>query len=243
MNIKDLSVVFPFFNESLRVNECFKDIQNFNRKNKLLNCEYVFVDDGSNDNTSNKIRNFIKSQKKKKKKFKLIRLNKNSGKGEALKRGISSCNNNWILTSDIDISVSLIQLNIWFKKKDIFKNEKIYFGSRNLSQSKVIYKIHRKIIGFFFNLIINFLLRINLKDTQCGFKLYPKKIAKKIFSKLKEKGFAHDIEIVLLAKKLGFNIKELPVKWKHKNNGKINLIKDSLKIFWSLVKLKRQFNL
>ena len=141
------------------------------------------------------------------------------------------------------MSVSLIQLNIWFKKKDIFENEKIYFGSRNLSQSKVIYKIHRKIIGFFFNLIMNFLLRIDLKDTQCGFKLYPKKIAKKIFSKLKEKGFAHDIEIVLLAKKLGFNIKELPVKWKHKNNGKINLIEDSLKIFWSLVKLKRQFNL
>ena len=88
MKIKNLSVVFPFFNESLRVNECFKNIQNFNRKNKLLNCEYVFVDDGSNDNTSNKIRNFIKSQKKKKKKFKLIKLNENSGKGEALKKGI-----------------------------------------------------------------------------------------------------------------------------------------------------------
>ena len=128
MNIKNLSVVFPFFNESLRVGECLRNIQNFNRKNKLLNCEYVFVDDGSNDNTSNKIRNFIKSQKKKKKKFKLIKLNENSGKGEALKKGISSCNNDWILTSDIDMSVSLIQLNIWFKKKDIFK-KKIDLGA------------------------------------------------------------------------------------------------------------------
>ena len=138
MNIKNLSVVFPFFNESLRVGECLRNIQNFNRKNKLINCEYVFVDDGSTDNTSNKIINFIKSQKKKKKKFKLIRLNKNSWKGEALNRGINSCSNNWILTSDIDVSVSLIQLNIWLKKKEKFKNKKIYFGSRNLSQSKVI---------------------------------------------------------------------------------------------------------
>tara|TARA_B100001123_G_C15231787_1_gene995448 strand:+ start:1391 stop:1600 length:210 start_codon:yes stop_codon:yes gene_type:complete len=69
MNIKNLSVVFPFFNESLRVGECLRNIQNFNRKNKLINCEYVFVDDGSTDNTSNKIINFIKSQKKKEKKI------------------------------------------------------------------------------------------------------------------------------------------------------------------------------
>jgi dolichyl-phosphate beta-glucosyltransferase len=243
MIIKNLSVIFPFFNESLRVDNCFKNIKDFNQKNKRLNCEYIFVDDGSKDNTSKKIIKFIKSQKKNSyKKFKLIKLKKNCGKGAALKKGVNKSKNNWILTSDIDISVSLNQLNIWFKKKKSFDYNKIYFGSRNLLKSKVAYKIHRKIIGFFFNIIMKFLLGINLKDTQCGFKLYPKKIAKKIFSQIKIEGFAHDVEIVLLAKKFNFDIKELPVKWVHKNNGKINLIKDSLKMFASMIKLKRKFN-
>ena len=69
-----------------------------------------------------------------------------------------------------------------------------------------------------------------------------KKIAKKIFSNLKENGFIHDIEIVLLAKNNNYIIKELPVTWSHKSNGKVNLISDSLKMLINLIKLKFRFN-
>ena len=82
---------------------------------------------------------------------------------------------------------------------------------------------------------------INLNDTQCGYKLYYNKIAKKIFSNLTEKGFIHDVEIVLLARKYNFIIEELPVIWTHKKNGKINLVLDSIKMFLSLIFLKIKF--
>ena len=79
-------------------------------------------------------------------------------------------------------------------------------------------------------------------ENQCGFKLYKKKTGKIIFNKLTEKKFAHDIEIVLLATKKKIEIIELPVKWVHKNDSKINLIRDSFSIFWSIYKMKKKFN-
>ena len=132
--------------------------------------------------------------------------------------------------------------NFLVQKKLISNNKKIFFGSRKLKNSKVYSKAHRIFIGYFFRLIIKLLFSINLKDTQCGYKLYYNKIAKKIFSKLTEKGFIHDVEITLLAKKYNFEIVELPVIWTHKNNGKINIFWDSIKMFLSLIILRFKIN-
>ena len=243
MKINSLSIIFPFYIESLRINKCFQDIIKFNKLNRSMKIEYVFVDDGSNDDSCKKIINFIKKNKKQiNKKYKLVKLIKNTGKGEALKQGVLKSKNNWILTLDVDISVSLTQIISWYKKKLISSNKKIFFGSRNLKNSKTYSKMHRLFIGHFFRLIIKLLFSINLKDTQCGYKLYYNKIAKKIFSKLTEKGFIHDVEITLLAKKYNFEIVELPVIWTHKNNGKINIFLDSIKMFLSLIILRFKIN-
>ena len=153
-------------------------------------------------------------------------------------KGVMRVKNEWVLTLDTDISVSLVELTNWFKKKFLKKNC-IYFGSRNLKNSKVNYKIHRKILGLFFIFICKILFNINISDTQCGFKLYKTNIAQKIFQNLKEKGYVHDIEIVLKALKEKIEIIELPVNWVHKKNSKISLIKDSIKILSSLIILKQ----
>ena len=88
-----------------------------------------------------------------------------------------------------------------------------------------------------FRLLISIFLGIKIKDTQCGFKLYKKLSAKKIFSKLTMYGFDHDLQIVLIAKKMNIKIKELPVFWKHINQSKLNLIKDSLKMLIGIFRL------
>ena len=150
---------------------------------------------------------------------------------------MSSTNNSWILTSDVDISVSLNQINKWLVKKNI-KSNYIYFGSRNLQNSIVSTKFHRKFIGYFFNKILKFLLKIDINDSQCGFKLYPRKYAKKLFSNLKDKKFAHDIEILLLAKKYRIKVIELPVKWVHKNNSKVNVLLDPIKMLLGILIMK-----
>ena len=238
--IKSLSVIFPVYNEEKRLKDCFNDIKKFNLSTKIKKIEYIFVDDGSRDDSNIIIKKFIKEQKKANKKirFKLIKLTKNIGKGGALMKGVMRVENEWVLTLDTDISVSLVELTNWLRKKFLKKNC-IYFGSRNLKNSKVDYKIHRKILGLFFIFICKILFNINISDTQCGFKLYKTNIAQKIFQNLKEKGYVHDIEIVLKALKEKIEIIEIPVNWVHKKKIKISLIKDSVKILSSLIILKQ----
>ena len=128
------------------------------------------------------------------------------------------------------------------KKKILDKKNTIFFGSRNLHYSKVKYKLYRKILGIIFSSFVNISFSINLKDTQCGFKLYRKKEAKLIFKNLKDQGFAHDIELILLAKKYNISITELPVNWTHRDNSKLNIFLDTFKMFYNLIKIKINHN-
>lgn len=241
MKISSISIIFPIYNEEKRLYRCFDDIKKFNQKNKNLKKEYLFINDGSLDNSYKIIKRFIEQNKKKNCKYKLINQIKNRGKGYALKIGEKYSTYKWALTVDADISVSLIQLNNWIKKNYIKKSNIIYFGSRNHKNSRISFKLYRRLFGLIFNSLINFFLNINLKDTQCGFKLYPKKLSKKIFKNISDDGFIHDLEIVLLSKKNHFNIIELPVKWSHVNGSKLNIIIDSIKMFYGIIRLSFKF--
>ena len=139
---------------------------------------------------------------------------------------------------DTDISVSLLQLEKWIKKKSI-DNNSVYFGSRNLKYSEIEFKFHRKILGIFFSILLRILFQIDIKDTQCGFKLYKKKVAKYLFNNIKDTGFVHDVEVVLLSRKFNYGIKELPVTWIHRNESKLNLYVDTFKMFYKLFIIKK----
>lgn len=235
-----LSIIFPLYNEEKRLHFTFKDIIKFNKKNRLSKIEYLFVDDGSKDKSSLKILKFIENNKKRNVKYRLIKLNNNYGKGYALKIGVKKSTLNWILTLDTDISVSLNQINIWTKKFDVFSGvkNKIYFGSRSLPNSVITYKIYRKFLGIIFSNFVRYLFNTNLKDTQCGFKLYKKEIAKKIFKQLKNNGFSHDVEIIKLCQKFNIKIYEIPVDWIHRKDSKLNIFFDTFKMFFELIKIK-----
>jgi len=236
--IRSLSIIFPCYNEADRLKYTFNDIKKFHEKKITNNFEIIFVNDGSSDNTFQILKNYKNKNTKLNKKIKIISYQNNKGKGYALKKGVEIARFDWILTLDADISVSITQLNDWIKHKKIKKEKFIYFGSRNLKDSTIKFKIYRKLIGLIFIKIIKIFFNINLSDTQCGFKLYKKDIAKKLFSDLKMLDFTHDIEIVLLSKKKGYIVIELPVNWIHKKGSKISVFKDSLKMFISLLKMK-----
>ena len=226
--IKSISVVIPFYNEKKRIFNCINEIRKF--KPKKISTEFIFVDDGSKDGTNLVVKKFLK-------KFKVGKLlinSENKGKGSALKLGVLQAKNKWILTTDVDMSVRLNQILIWAKNKYLNKNCGIYFGSRDLKGSKVQARIYRKILGIIFRFLIKTLLKIKIKDTQCGFKLYKKKIAKKIFRQLALHKFEHDLEIVLIAKKYRFNITELPINWTHKSGSKLNIFIDPFKMLYGI---------
>tara|TARA_B100001093_G_C26714098_1_gene964829 strand:+ start:35 stop:766 length:732 start_codon:yes stop_codon:yes gene_type:complete len=242
--IKTLSVILPLYNEEKRLRNLFMKINEFKflNKNKI---EFIFVNDGSNDNSYLLIKNFI-NENKKRIDLKLVSYKDNKGKGFALKKGVAKAKHDWIITIDIDLSVKLEQIKIWQKKKLISKKLKVYFGSRLLSASKVKAKKDRKFIGFIFNIILRKILNsnlLNIKDTQCGYKLYEKSIAKKIFKKLTENGYIHDVEILILLQRSKILVKEIPVEWKHKHGSKINLFIDSIIMLKNLLILKKKYYL
>ena len=106
--IKSLSIIFPVFNEELRLKPSFSHIASFLKKKKKFKTEIIFTDDGSKDNSYNLITQFIKNFKTNNKtKIKVIKLKRNSGKGAALKLGVKNAKHEWILTADIEMSVSL----------------------------------------------------------------------------------------------------------------------------------------
>jgi dolichyl-phosphate beta-glucosyltransferase len=235
--IKKLSIIFPLFNEEKRLTKTFNEICKFKKKTINRKLEFFFIDDGSSDKSPLLIDKFIKKNNSKNFKIKYFKLRQNMGKGYALKYGVQKSTMPWILTTDTDLSVPLSQIFEWEKFKELEK-EKIIFGSRNLKDSKVKKKYIRFFLGKLFSFSIKHILNISLADTQCGFKLYKKKIAKNIFTQLSNFGFTHDLEIVLISKGKKIKIKEFPVKWTHRDGSKLNIFYDSLIMFINIFLLR-----
>ena len=240
--IKSLSIIFPVFNEELRLKSSFNHIASFLKKKKKFKIEIIFVDDGSKDNSYSLVKNFInKFKRNNTTQIKAIRSKKNFGKGSALKLGIKKAKYDWILTADIDMSVSLFQFSDWSKKKLIDKKHLIYFGSRSHKKSIVKRKFIRNIMGNIMSFFVSTILDIKIKDTQCGYKLYKKNIAKLIFFKIKNYGYEHDLELILILKSKNIKIKELPVKWTHKNNSKLNIFWDPVKMLIGILTIRFRY--
>lgn len=235
--IKNFSIIIPLYNEAQRVPSTLRIIKNFIKKNKV-NIEIIFVDDGSTDESKNLIKNFLSGIKKKKTKFRLISYKKNMGKGYAIIKGIKQSTYQWILTCDFDMSVLPSTIIDWSNKKFIDQKRCAYLGSRKMKASHTKTLKTREFYGIFFNLLINMLFNIKVKDTQCGFKLYHFSYIKNIVPKLRSFRYVHDIEIINNLINRNIKIKELPLKWVHRNGSKINLLKDPIKMILDLIKIK-----
>ena len=242
--IKSISLIFPVFNEQQRINNSLNKIKKFIDTTKLQYIEIIFIDDGSTDKTYSIIKNFFfKILKKKNIKLILLKNNRNYGKGYSLKKGVAYSNAKWVLTLDIDLSVNINQFQKWSLNNSSLPKQSyhIYFGSRNHPNSKITSSYFRYSLGYVFKFLVFFLFQLTYFDTQCGYKLYKKEIAKKLFSQLRDNRFAHDIEIILIANLMEISIKEMPVKWIHKKGSKLNIFTDIFVMFWDLLKIKKRF--
>jgi len=240
-----VSIILPLYNEYQRLVTLFDEIEKFSYE-KSFDIEFIIVNDGSNDGSEELLQKITSEKENKNLNIKIISYQKNQGKGFAIKKGVLSSTKEWILTTDVDLSVSFNQLIEWFKIHISKNNNYAYFGSRELKNSKVIGKKYRIIIGQIFNLFVRFILGkkiTNIKDTQCGFKLYHKNYTEKIFNLLSEKGFVHDVEILILLYLNNINVIELPIKWVHKEGSKVNLLKDSISMLFALIKLKIKYKI
>lgn len=236
-----LSVIIPAYNEEKRLPRTLTDIDRYLRKQNY-DYEIIVVDGGSTDRTSDITREMMGKIKN----LKLTEVKNCQGKGEAVKEGMLKAQGEFRIFTDADNSTSIDQVEkmwSWFKK-----GFDIVIGSRDI-QGAVLDPpqpwLRKVILGEGFKLYRKIIIGLwEIEDTQCGFKCLTKKAVENIFPRSKINRFAFDPEILVLAKKFGYKIKEIPVYWKNDLESKVNfksIIKmalDLLKIRWNLITRK-----
>ncbi len=230
-----LSIIIPCFNEERRLEKNLEIKINY-LKNQKYSWEIILVDDGSTDKTTRIISGFI--NKYKKFSIRLISYKPNRGKGCAVRLGMLAAQGTLRLFTDIDNSTSIEQIEKLIKWTP---NYPVIIASRYLKDSKIPQKqtILRRIISRLGNLFIKLLLGLNFSDTQCGFKLFDKDSATKIFPKCTIDRWGFDLEILTLAQKFGYNIKEVPIIWNDTLDSKLQPIKAAFQIISEAIKIKQ----
>lgn len=232
------SFIVPCYNEASRfsfLREAFEDFD----KVWQQPYELVIVDDGSVDATLEVVNQWANSDPLEYGTIVTVPLGKNQGKGRALQEGMKLSHGDWVLTLDADMATQPQQLISWIESGIVWEDNTVYIGSRVHADSEIEAKWIRKITGGIYNLVTRIFTPIREYDTQCGFKLYPSKLGKKVFDQLRTAGWAHDIEILSRAVKEGGRIQSLPVVWVHRDGAKIDVLSDGLKMFIETLKIGR----
>ncbi len=234
--MKYLSIIVPMYNEENRIAHCVAQLSNYFKKQKY-SYEVIFVDDGSTDNTVNVLSGLIKDKNN----FKIIADKINHGKGYVVKRGVLASNGEWVLFTDADLSTPIEDLEKLFAYQNKFD---VIIGSRYLKKDsiKVPQPFLRRAISRIGHTLISLTLNLPFADTQCGFKLFSQKSAKDIFSKMTINRWGFDMEILAIAKFLGYNIKEVAVTWYNDPNSKLRAGKAALDTFKELITIKSNLN-
>lgn len=228
-----LSVIIPAYNEEKRISKILDAAYKY-FQSKDFDYEIIIVDDGSKDQTVKVAQNY----KDKFKNLKILSFVKNSGKGAAVRSGMLEGKGDFLLFADADNSTPIEQFDLLFK---YFPNFDIIIGSRALKTSQLEKKqnFFKILLGRMGNFLIRKVFKINIKDTQCGFKFFSRDAAKKIFSKQIVNGWGFDIEILVIASKLGFKIKEVGIKWLNDLDSKVSW-GSYLKVLQELFRIKKE---
>jgi len=221
----DLSIIIPAYNEEKRIAKTLKEVAKFEG-----NTEIICVNDGSTDKTLEVIKSF--------KRVKVIDLNKNHGKGYAVKQGVMNAKGKHVMFIDADNSVSIHQSKKMLP--ELNNGNHIVIGSRYLPDNFIQNKQPglRTTISRMGNFLIRLFLINDIIDTQCGIKIFEHNCAKQIFSRQKTKRFSFDMEILTIAQSLGYQIKEVPIHWQYTPDSKLRAIRDSLKTLFDLFYIK-----
>jgi dolichyl-phosphate beta-glucosyltransferase len=230
-----LSIVIPAYNEARRIGDTLDRIYRF-FKAKDYGCEVMLVDDGSTDNTVAVAQESALSREGK---LKILKNGINRGKGFSVKNGILNATGEYVLFSDADLSTPIEEIDKLF---GLIKDGcDIAIGSRAIKGSTISIRQpwYREAMGKTFNFFVKLLLIKGFNDTQCGFKLFKGNIAREIASSMKIDGFCFDVEMLYLAKRKGYNIRETGVVWKNSPESKVKLMSSPLSMFLDLFNIKR----
>lgn len=236
-----LSVVIPSYREEKNFSRGVLETVLEYLKKQSYTWEIVLSDDGSSDKTVDHLKNFAKKDDR-------IRVieNPHRGKGPTVSSGMMSAKGQYRLFTDFDQSTPLSEVEKFIPFLD--DGYDIVIGSRALQGAKREKEpIHRHLMGLIFNVLVQIIAVPGIHDTQCGFKLFSAKATEELFPRLviykakeRQDAFtgAFDVELLLLARRFGYRIAEVPVAWEHNETERVNPLKDSVRMFLDILKIR-----
>jgi dolichyl-phosphate beta-glucosyltransferase len=230
---KKISVVIPCFNEGRTIYQNIQEINRYLEKN-IAAYEIIAVNDGSRDNTLEELQKIQKEVP-----LKIISHLQNEGKGKVVRDGILMSQNELVMFLDADLAIPIEELEKFLVEMD--RGYDLVIASRFVPGLKVLCPVlwYRKIMEKVFRLLrMAILNNWKVQDTQCGFKVFRASVARKIFPMSTVKRFAFDAEIIFIAKKFGYSIKELPVILQNPERSHIRLFRDPVNMFFSLLEIR-----
>lgn len=228
----DLSVVVPYFNEQSRLPSSLATALAY-LEVRGRTFELILVDDGSTDATARLIQEAERAHRA----VRTVLLPENRGKGRALAEGVSLTSGELVLVSDADFSAPIEELPKL--EAAIARGAAIAIGSRaKRGAREVDQPLHRRAMGKGFNLLVQALLLPGLWDTQCGFKLFRGQVARELFGRLHTDGFAFDVEVLYLARRSGWEVSEVPVRWINSETTRVHALRHSKEMLLDVLRIR-----
>jgi dolichyl-phosphate beta-glucosyltransferase len=227
------SIVIPAYNESERLRATLdKILAHIQRRG--WDAEIVVVNDGSTDETAQIVRGYALQNRA----VRLLENPGNRGKGFSVRNGILHAHGQVILFSDADLSSPIEEADKLFAALD--GGADVVMGSRWLRAELQTQRqpLYRQLFGRIFNLALRIILGLQYRDTQCGFKAFTRRAAHTIFPHQHVERWGFDPEILYLAQKFGFRIEEVPVRWAHREGTRINPVRDGIRMFGEMLKIR-----
>ena len=228
-----LSVVIPAYNEEERLPETLAKVQDY-LAGQDYSWEVLVVDDGSADRTVEVAEEAFRDGR-----CRVLRNPHNMGKGATIRNGMLEARGELRLFTDADNSTPIGEAG---KLIECVKNAgaDVAIGSRAVKGANV--EVHqpfyREWMGRTFNLIVQIFALRGIQDTQCGFKLFTREAAEYVFPRQQLAGFSFDVELLMLARRKGFKIAEVPVRWINSPASRVSPLTDSARMFVDVVRLK-----
>jgi dolichyl-phosphate beta-glucosyltransferase len=227
------SIIIPAYNEGMRVGSTLEKVL-AHIADQGWDAEIIVVDDGSSDDTPEIIRRYAATNPR----LRILENPDNRGKGYSVRNGMLHAQGEILLFSDADLSSPIQEASKLFAA--IEGGVDIAIGSRWLRRDLQTQRqpVYRQFLGRVFNVALRITLGLNFKDTQCGFKAFTRRAASTIFPLQRIERWGFDPELLYLAGKFRLAVAEIPVAWAHREGTRLNPIRDGLKMFIDVLRIR-----
>ncbi|MGB8261569.1 MAG: dolichyl-phosphate beta-glucosyltransferase [Terracidiphilus sp.] len=219
------SIVIPAYNESARIPSTLASVVGCIRA-RGWPAEVIVVNDGSTDATAAVVREFMRSAPE----VRMLENPGNRGKGYSVRAGMLAAQGEVAMFTDSDLSAPIEEAERLFAA--IEAGAEIAIGSRWLESGRQTHRqpLYRQFFGRCFNAVTRAVMGLPFADTQCGFKAFTRITAQTVFQLQTIERWGFDPEILFIAIKRGYRIKEVPVSWAHDERTRMSYLKDGMKM-------------